>query len=134
MTPLVGSDGEGEVVEGDAEPVAALDLGSDVVVAAAQVLHEVMSRGEDPGGAVTLQPAHRPQPGLQPPVVRLNRVVRMPLNDMQGRGNQLIEHRRVEGRAVGRDLDRDRASAQRPGEERRAAARSRRADSKTSMT
>jgi hypothetical protein len=29
-------------------------------VAAAQVLHEGMSRGEDPGGAMALQPAHRP--------------------------------------------------------------------------
>ena len=42
------SDGECEVIEGDAEPVAARSLGSDVVVAAAQVLGESMSYGEDP--------------------------------------------------------------------------------------
>jgi hypothetical protein len=94
---LAGSDGEGEVVEGDAEPVSTRGLGGDVVVAAAQVLDEGMSCGEDPGGAGTLQAAHRPQPCLQPPVVRLDRVVRVPLNSVQGRGNQLVEDSRVGG-------------------------------------
>ena len=42
------SDGGGEVFEGDAEPVVVGDVGSDVVVAAAQVLHEGMAGGEDP--------------------------------------------------------------------------------------
>jgi hypothetical protein len=37
---LAGSDGEGGVVEGDAEPVSAPGLGGDVVMAAAQVLDE----------------------------------------------------------------------------------------------
>jgi len=53
------SHGEGEFVEGDTEAVTSGDLGGDVIVAAAQILHEGMSRGEDPGGAVTLQAAHR---------------------------------------------------------------------------
>ena len=44
---LLGSDGEREVVECHAEPVVAGDFGSDVVVAAAQVLHEGMPGGED---------------------------------------------------------------------------------------
>jgi hypothetical protein len=42
------SDGGGEVFEGDAEPVVVGDVGSDVVVAAAQVLHQGMAGGEDP--------------------------------------------------------------------------------------
>jgi hypothetical protein len=46
---LAYSHGEGEVVKGDAEPVTVRGLGRDVVVAAAQVLDEGMSRGEDPG-------------------------------------------------------------------------------------
>jgi hypothetical protein len=50
-------------------------------------------------------------------VIGLDRVVRMLLNPVQGRGNQLIEPPRVNRRTVRRDLDRDRASAQRPGEE-----------------
>jgi hypothetical protein len=41
---LAGSDGEGGVVEGDAESVSARGLGGDVVMAAAQVLDEGMSR------------------------------------------------------------------------------------------
>ena len=42
------SDGNGEVVEGDAEPVVSLDVGGDVAVAAAQVLHEGVTGGQDP--------------------------------------------------------------------------------------
>jgi hypothetical protein len=72
---LAGSDGEGKAVEGDAEAVAARGLGGDVVVVAAQVLHEGMTRGEHPRGAMALQPAHWPQPRFQAPVVRLDRVV-----------------------------------------------------------
>jgi hypothetical protein len=41
------SDGDCEVVEGDAEPVAG-GVGGDVIVAAAEVLHECMTGGEDP--------------------------------------------------------------------------------------
>ena len=42
------SDGDCEVVEGDAEPVVSVDVGGDVVVAAAQVLHEGVTGGHDP--------------------------------------------------------------------------------------
>jgi len=86
------SDGEREVPECHTEPMPAGDFGSDVVVAAAEILHEGMTGGEDPRGAVTLQSPHRPQPGLQPPVVSLDRVVRVLLHDVQRRGDQLIEH------------------------------------------
>ena len=73
-----------EIIEGDAEAMPARSFGGDVVVTAAQVLHEGMSRSEDSGRAVALQAAHRPQPCLQPPVVRLDGSVRMPLNSVQG--------------------------------------------------
>jgi hypothetical protein len=43
----VGSDGEREVVECRAEPVAG-DFGSDVVVTAAQILHDGVTGGEAP--------------------------------------------------------------------------------------
>jgi len=42
------SDGDCKVVEGDAEPVAVVGVGCDIVVPAAQVLHEGMTGGEDP--------------------------------------------------------------------------------------
>ena len=45
---LCRSDGDGQVVEGDAEPMAIWDVGGDVVVAAAKVLHERVPGGEDP--------------------------------------------------------------------------------------
>ena len=41
------SDGDSEVVEGDAEPVVE-GVGGDVAVAAAEVLHEGVTGGEDP--------------------------------------------------------------------------------------
>lgn len=41
------SDRKGEVVESDAEPVTAGNFGGDLVRAAAQVLHEGMSCGEE---------------------------------------------------------------------------------------
>jgi hypothetical protein len=90
-----GSDHEREFVEGDAEPVTVRGLGGDVVVAAAQVLHEGVSRGENPARAVTLQPAHRPQPCFQPPVVCPGRIVRMSFDGMQGRRHEFVEHPRV---------------------------------------
>jgi hypothetical protein len=37
-----------EVVERDAEPVAAGNFGGDVVVAAAEILHEGMTGSQDP--------------------------------------------------------------------------------------
>ena len=45
---LRGSDGSCEVVEGAAEAVAGGDVRGDVVVAAAQVLHERVAGGDDP--------------------------------------------------------------------------------------
>lgn len=84
---------------------------------AAEVLHEGMAGGEDPRGAVTLQAAHRLQPCFQPPVACLGRVVRMLLNGVRSRGNQLIEDPRVNRGAIGGDPGRDRAGAQCAGEE-----------------
>jgi hypothetical protein len=45
---MLRSDGQCEVVEGVAEPVVSRDVGGDLVVAAAQVLHERVAGGEDP--------------------------------------------------------------------------------------
>lgn len=72
-----------KVVEGDAEPVALRDVGGDLVVATAQVLHEGVTGGEDPRRAMPLQAPHRPEPGFQPSVICLDRVIRILLNDVQ---------------------------------------------------
>jgi hypothetical protein len=89
------------------EPVAAGDFGSDVVVTAAQIPHDGVTGGEDPRRTVAFQAAHRPQPGLQPPMICLDRIIGVLRHGMQGRGNQLIEHPRVHGRAAGGDPSRD---------------------------
>ena len=93
------------------------DAGGDVVVAAARVLHERVTGGENPRRAVPLQAPHRPEPGLQPPVICFGSVIRVLLNGVQGRGDQLAGHPRAGRRAAGRNLGRDRACAHRPGEE-----------------
>jgi hypothetical protein len=49
--------------------MAAGNFGSDVVVAAAEILDEGVTGGEDPRRAVALQSAHRPESGFQPFVV-----------------------------------------------------------------
>lgn len=128
------SDDEGKVVEDDAKPVAVWGLGGDVVVAAAEILHEGMTWGEDPRGAMPLQPAHRPQPSFQPPVVCLDGVIRVTLDGVQRRGNQFVEHPRVGRGAVGGYLGRDDADTQRPGEEVPCGGQVAPRDNRTSMT
>jgi hypothetical protein len=66
---------------------------------------------------VAFQSAHRPEPGFQPPVICFDRVVRVLLDGVQGRGNQFVKHPRVGRGTVGGDLDRDRAGPQRAAEE-----------------
>jgi hypothetical protein len=50
-------------------------------------------------------------------VVCLDQVIRILPDGVQRRGNQLVQDPRVDGRAVGRDLDGHRADAHRLGEE-----------------
>ena len=99
------------------DPVAAGGFGGDVVVIAAEILDEGVTGGEDSYGAVPLQSAHRPEPGFEPSMVCFDRVVRVLLDGVQRRGDQLVKDPGIDGRAVGRDLGRDRTGAQCPGEE-----------------
>src|SRR6266851_2028204 len=91
------------------------DLGGNVVVSAAQILNGGRRRWSALSGDV--HSAHRTEPGLQPSVICFDRVVRVLLDDVQRRRDQLVEDPRINGRAVGRDLYWDRARAQCPGEE-----------------
>jgi hypothetical protein len=49
------SDVHRELVEGFAEPVAGVDIGGEFVVAAAQILHEDVTAGQDPRGPAAFQ-------------------------------------------------------------------------------
>ena len=51
------------------------DVGGEFVVAAAEVLDERVPGGSDPRGPEAFQPAHRPQPGLQPAMIGFDGVV-----------------------------------------------------------
>jgi hypothetical protein len=111
------SDGHRELVECRGEPVAGGEVGGEFIVTTPQVLHERVTGGHDPRGPVPFQAAHRPQPRFQPAVICFDRVVRVPLDGMQCRGDQLIKDSRIGRGPVGGDLGRDRARAQRPREE-----------------
>jgi hypothetical protein len=53
-------------------------------VAAAEILHESVPGGDDSRRLVALQSVHRPRPRFQPPVVSLDRVIRVALDSMHG--------------------------------------------------
>ena len=55
---------------------------TEFVVAAAEVLDERVPGTDDSGRVEPFQAAHRPQPGLEPAVIGLDRVVRVLLHDV----------------------------------------------------
>jgi hypothetical protein len=57
--------------------VAVGDVGGEFIVAAAQILDERVPGGDDPCGPAAFQAARRPQPGLQPSMIGLDRVIRV---------------------------------------------------------
>jgi hypothetical protein len=111
------SDGHRELVECHVDAVAGGDVGGEFVVTASEVLDEDVPGGQDPRGPVAFESAHRPQPGLQPAMVGLDRVVGVPLDSVQSRRDQLIQDPRISRGAVGGDLGRNRPGAEHPGEE-----------------
>src|SRR6266540_5626807 len=80
------------------------DIGPEIVEAPAEVLNEGVRGDDDPGGAVTLQPAHGSESSLQASVVGLKRVVGMDLRVMESRRHQLIEHTGVDPGPIGGDV------------------------------
>jgi IstB-like ATP binding protein len=104
-----GSDGQGELTERCAEPVAVAGegVGGESAVSLADVPGEGQPGGEDPRGLAALEPAHRPEPAFQPAVTGLGRVAYAALDGMQRGGDQLIEDPRIRGCPVGGDLSRD---------------------------
>src|SRR6266545_7576077 len=69
-----------------------------------EVLDEGMAGDDDPGGAVSPQPSHRSEPGLQASVVGLDGVVGVGLGVMEGRGELVIDDAGVRSIPVGGDL------------------------------
>jgi hypothetical protein len=81
-------------------------VGRDFVVAAAQVLNKRMTGGQRLRRAEPLQSAHWPQPGFQSAVVSFDRIVRIPLGDVDARWQLLVKNPRISGRPVRRHLNR----------------------------
>jgi hypothetical protein len=106
------SDGHRELIKCLVDSVVGGVVGSEFVVAAAEILDERVPGGDYPCGPAAFQSAHRPQPRLQSAMVGFDRVVRVPLDGMQCRGDQLIEDPRIGRGPVGGDLGRD--GARRP--------------------
>jgi hypothetical protein len=89
----------------------------DLVVAAAQVLHERVASRDGAQRADRFQSAHRPQPRFESAVISFHAVVRVLLQDVpRGRGD-LVDQARVDRRPVGGDLNRGRTVSQRADEE-----------------
>jgi hypothetical protein len=128
------SDGYHELVECRGNPMVGGDVSGEFIVAAAEVLDKRMPGSQDSRGPAAFQAAHRPEPGFQPPVISLDRVVRVSLHGMQRRGNQLVQDPRVGRGPGGGDLAGTVPLRSARVKNRRAAARSRRWDSSTSMT
>ena len=79
-----GSEAEGKLAEGSDEPFVDGALGRDVVVSAAQILHQRVTSGHRAHRAVAFEAAHWPQSGLEPTEVRLDRIIAVLLHGVQG--------------------------------------------------
>ncbi len=66
-------------------------VGSNLVVAAAQVLDERVPSDHDIRGVVGLQPAHRAELGFQPAVIALDSVVPILLSVVERGGKRLVD-------------------------------------------
>ena len=98
------SDRQGQFVERDCHPPARWFSDRQLIVSAPNVLDESMPRNNHPGATVLFEPAHRPQPCLQPTVICFDTVVAIPIGVMPRHRQQVIEHRRIRRCPVGCDL------------------------------
>ena len=128
----VCSDGKRELGEDRFELAAGFGVESEFVVAAAQVLDELVPATDDLGGADTFQAAHWSCSGLQPAVIGFDGVVGVLLHRMAGLGHEFVEHA-PGARSVVTSVGRRAATSAR-AKNRRVAARSRFSEASTSMT
>jgi hypothetical protein len=75
MPPEQVSEAEGEFSERGSQPVPRIGCGGDVVMPAAEVLHERVPARDGPGRGLSLQPEHRSEPGFKSAMIGLDSVV-----------------------------------------------------------
>src|SRR5436305_1975727 len=113
-----GSETERELAEGSDEPFMEGALSRDVVMSAAQVLHERVTGGHRANRAVAFEAAHRPQSGFEPTVVCLDRIIAVLMHSVQGLRQEFLQDARVARGPIGGDLERHRAYLEHLDEER----------------
>jgi len=92
-------------------------FGGDLVVTAADVLHERVPGHYGPRGAVVFESADRSMSGFEPAVVTLDWVVGVLLDGVHRGRDQLVEDPRVGRCPVAGDLNRDRWGSEGLGED-----------------
>ena len=92
-------------------------IDTEFVVAATEVLHKGAPGADYPCRVQLFEPAHRSQPGLQPAMIRFDRIVGILLDDVAGGGHQFLDCARVGRRPVGAHLSRAGAVLEGAGEE-----------------
>ena len=97
---------QGKLVERDRHAPGDRLLDRQLVVPSTEVLDQGIADDHDPGAAVLLELAHRPQPRLEATVVGLDVVVGMPIGVLPCRRQQLLQDHRVGRRLIGHDLAR----------------------------
>jgi predicted transposase YbfD/YdcC len=100
------SDRQGQLGECLCYAPAGKDLDADLVVPAAEVLHEGVPGDDYLGGPIGSKSPHRSEPVLELAVIGLDRIVRMALDVMPRLRHQFLEHSRVDRSGIGDHLDR----------------------------
>jgi hypothetical protein len=110
-------DGVGELGEGRRELSFRVDIDTEFVVAAPEVLDECVTGADHAGRAEPFQSAHRSQSCFESSMIGLDGIVCVLLHDMARGGQQLIEHSRVGRCPIGGHLARAWAVLEGAGEE-----------------
>jgi hypothetical protein len=120
VVPGFGPDSEAgrELGERDSNWIMVGQFGDEFVVATAQVLDERVPGCDNAQRSDRVHSAHRPQPSLESPVISFHSVVRILLENVSRRRDEVVNDARVHRRTVRGDLDWSRTSLQRTGEER----------------
>jgi hypothetical protein len=111
------SDRSGELRERGGDAPTDAGVNPEFVVAAPYVLHERVTSHDHARRVVTLEPAHRSQPGLEPAVVGFDPIVRVLRSVVKRGGEQLIDRHPQRPGPIGYDLAGLAVVAERRGEE-----------------
>ena len=90
---------------------------AEFIVPSTHVLHERVAAHDHAGAAITLEATHRSQPRLEPPMVRLNPIVRVLLGVVERAREELLDDREECPGPIGHDFRRLAVATERGREE-----------------